>query len=63
MFAIIYRFLKLAWRYRRFVALAATVLAGFLERNRSKLPGPLQRLDLTKVPGVATTPKAQSSKK
>ena len=52
--AVIYRFLKLAWRYRRLVALGLTVAAGLVERHRSKLPGPLQKLDLTKIPGVST---------
>ncbi len=51
--AVIYRFLRLAWRYRRLVALGLTVIAGLVERHRSKLPGPLQKLDLTKIPGVA----------
>ncbi|MBI2690616.1 MAG: hypothetical protein HYX29_01535 [Solirubrobacterales bacterium] len=52
--AVIYRLLRLAWRYRRLVALALTILAGLVERHRSKLPGPLQKLDLTKLPGVNT---------
>jgi hypothetical protein len=51
--AVIYRFLRLAWRYRRLVALGLTLLAGLIERHRSKLPGPLQKLDLTKLPGVS----------
>lgn len=61
--AVIYRFLRLAWRYRRLVALALTVIAGLVERHRSKLPGPLQKLDLTKLPGVNTkTPAASGAK-
>jgi hypothetical protein len=63
MFAVVYRFLRLAWRYRRVVALALTVLAGLIERHRSKLPGPLQRLDLTKVPGVNTKPSDEVARK
>jgi hypothetical protein len=55
--AVIYRLIKMAWRYRRLVALALTVIAGLLERHREKLPAPLQKLDLTKVPGVSTAPK------
>ena len=51
--AVIYRFLRLAWRYRRLVALALTIIAGLIERHRSRLPGPLQKLDLTKIPGVS----------
>lgn len=63
MFAVAYRFLKLAWRYRRLVAIGLTVLAGLIERNRSKLPGPLQRLDLTRIPGVAGASSAPPAKK
>jgi hypothetical protein len=63
MFAVAYRFLKLAWRYRRVVALVLTILAGLIERHRSKLPGPLQRLDLTKVPGVNTKSGDEVAKK
>jgi hypothetical protein len=50
--AVLYRFLKLAWRYRRLVALGLTVVAGLIERHRHRRPGPLQKIDLTKVPGV-----------
>lgn len=52
MFAAASAFLRLAWRYRRLIALGLTLLAGLMDRHRSKLPGPLQRVDLTKVPGV-----------
>ena len=61
--AAIYAFLRLAWRYRRVVALALTITAGLVERHRSKLPGPLKKLDLTKIPGVTTKPQPQPSKK
>jgi hypothetical protein len=61
--AVIYRLLRLAWRYRRLVALALTVLAGLIERHRSKLPGPLQKLDLTRLPGVNTKSQAEVTKK
>ncbi|MBJ7354452.1 MAG: hypothetical protein JHC98_06465 [Thermoleophilaceae bacterium] len=60
--AVIYRFLRLAWRYRRLVALALTVVAGLIERHRSKLPGPLQRLDLTRLPGVAGSSSGPAAK-
>lgn len=52
MFAAVSAFIRLAWRYRRFIALGLTMLAGLMDRHRSKLPAPLQRVDLTKVPGV-----------
>jgi hypothetical protein len=61
--AVIYRFLRLAWRYRRLVALALTIVAGLVERHRSKLPGPLQKLDLTKLPGVNTKTQAEPGAK
>lgn len=61
--AAIYAFLRLAWRYRRLVALALTIVAGLIERHRSKLPGPLQKLDLTKLPGVNTKSQTQSGAK
>lgn len=61
--AVIYRLLRLAWRYRRLVALALTIVAGLVERHRSKLPGPLQKLDLTKLPGVNTKTPAEPSGK
>ena len=61
--AVIYRFLRLAWRYRRLVALALTIAAGLVERHRSKLPGPLQKLDLTKLPGVNTKAQAEAGVK
>lgn len=65
--AVILTFLRLAWRYRRVVALVLTVVAGLVERHRSKLPGPLKKLDLTKLPGVNTkspaAPSAKSAKK
>ena len=48
----LYRLLKLAWRYRRFIALALTVSAGIFERNREHIPGPLQKLDPARIPGV-----------
>lgn len=63
MSAVIYRFLRLAWRYRRLVALALTIVAGLIERHRSKLPGPLRKLDLTKLPGVNTKSSAEPSTK
>lgn len=63
MIAVAYRLLKLAWRYRRLVALALTIIAGLVERHRSKLPGPLQKLDLTKLPGVNTKPPAEPDAK
>lgn len=56
----IYRLLKLAWRYRRLVALGLTLVAGLMERHRHRLPGPLQKVDLTKVPGVKATPQAEN---
>ena len=52
MVALAYRLLRLGWRYRRFVALGLTVLAGLFERNREKIPGPLQKLDPARIPGV-----------
>lgn len=52
MIAVIYRFLKLAWRYRRLVALALTLVVGLLERHRSKLPKRFQNADFSKIPGV-----------
>jgi hypothetical protein len=52
MFAVVYRFLKLAWRYRRLVALALTVVAGLIERHRHRLPARLQNVNLAKIPGV-----------
>jgi hypothetical protein len=61
--AVIYRLLRLAWRYRRLVALALTIIAGLVERHRTKLPGPLQKLDLTKLPGVNTRSAAESGAK
>ena len=63
MFAVIYRFLRLAWRYRRLVALGLTVAAGLVERHRSKLPGPMKKLDLTRLPGVSTSSQPKPSKK
>lgn len=61
--AVIYRFLRLAWRYRRLVALGLTVVAGLVERHRSKLPGPMKKLDLTRLPGVSTKSQSQPTKK
>lgn len=61
--AVILTFLRLAWRYRRVVALVLTVVAGLVERHRSKLPGPLQKLDLTKLPGVNTRTQAEPGAK
>jgi len=61
--AVIYRLLRLAWRYRRLVALTLTIVAGLVERHRSRLPGPLQRLDLTKLPGVNTKTSAEPGAK
>jgi hypothetical protein len=61
--AVILTFLRLAWRYRRVVALVLTVVAGLLERHRSRLPGPLQKLDLTKLPGVNTKTPAEPGAK
>ena len=52
--AALYRLVRLVWRYRRAIALALTVAAGLIERHRHRLPGPLQKLDLTRVPGVKT---------
>ncbi|MFT4048865.1 MAG: hypothetical protein QM648_03410 [Solirubrobacterales bacterium] len=52
MFAVVYRFVKLAWRYRRLIALGLTLVGGLIERHRAKLPAPLQKVDLSKVPGV-----------
>lgn len=56
MFAALSAFIRLAWRYRRLIALGLTVVAGLIERHRSKLPAPLQKIDLTKVPGVNVKP-------
>lgn len=50
--AVIYRLFRLAWRYRRLVALGLTVFAGLFERHRERIPGPLQRFDPGKIPGV-----------
>lgn len=59
--AVLYRLLRLAWRYRRLVALGLTIVAGLLERHRSKLPAPLQKLDLTKIPGVSNGKRGEST--
>jgi hypothetical protein len=48
----IYRFVRLAWRYRRLIALLLTVIAGLLERNRHRLPARMQGIDLARIPGV-----------
>jgi hypothetical protein len=48
----LYRLLKLAWRYRRLVALGLTVFAGLFERHRERIPGPLQKFDPARIPGV-----------
>lgn len=50
--AALYRLVRLAWRYRRVIAIALTLVAGLIERHRHRLPGPLQKLDLSRVPGV-----------
>lgn len=52
MFLAISNLLRLAWRYRRVIAFVLTIVAGLMERHRQKLPAPLQRVDLSKVPGV-----------
>ena len=43
--AVIYRFVKLAWRHRRLIALGLTVFVGLWERHREKLPAPLQKYE------------------
>jgi hypothetical protein len=45
MLAIIYRAVKLAWRYRRMIALGLTVFVGIWEKHRERLPGPLQKYE------------------
>lgn len=52
-------FLRRLWRYRRLIALALTITAGLMERHRHRLPAPLQKIDLTKVPGVNVKPAAE----
>lgn len=52
MFFAIFRFFGLVWRYRRLVALLLTVIAGIMERHRSKLPRRMQNVDLGVIPGV-----------
>jgi hypothetical protein len=48
----IYRLIRLAWAYRRVIALVLTIIAGLMERHREKLPQRLQGLDLARIPGV-----------
>lgn len=63
MFVAVSNFLRLAWRYRRLIAFVLTLVAGLIERHRQKLPAPLQKLDLSKVPGVKAPAAAGSSTK
>lgn len=42
---VAYRWLRLAWRYRRLLALAFTIFVGLWERNREKLPPALQKYE------------------
>lgn len=62
MFAAASAFIRIVWRYRRLIALGLTLLAGLIERHRSKLPAPLQKVDLTKVPGVKVKPAAEKKR-
>ncbi|MGK2877043.1 MAG: hypothetical protein ACSLFF_00465 [Solirubrobacterales bacterium] len=43
--AILYRIVRLAWRYRRVIALGLTVFVGLWEKHRHRLPAQLQKID------------------
>jgi hypothetical protein len=43
--ALIYRLLKLAWRYRRMIALGLTIFVSVWEKNRERLPSALQKYE------------------
>jgi hypothetical protein len=43
--ALIYRLIRLAWRYRRMIALGLTVFVGLWEKNRERLPASLQKYE------------------
>lgn len=60
MFVGSFQLLRRIWRHRQLIALVLSLLALLLERYRAKLPGPLQRLDLTRLPGV-NVPQAETA--